>query len=425
MPKKDNEVTDGKGTPFLKNYDATKEKKKKKTGKKRLKPIRMPYEGRDVPHIVIEVNQKCNIKCHACYKNKFGYTKPLEDIKEEIDIAISKRNLSVITLAGGEPTLHPELPEVIKYVKSRGIYCQFLSNGLSLTDELLQTYKKAGLNKVYIHIDSLQTRPDMPTITDEKSLHPLREKIGAMVRRNGLNCALAFTLYKKNFHEIQDVVDFVIKSPNYERMLITCCTDFTEIADKFNSFPEANEDKPGMLKPQMVVSIKEIIRVLRNSLGMNPYAYVGSSHNVRTMRWIFYYSFCVRYPGGDPIPFHMQTEFGRLVRYVNMISKKLKGKYPFGRVMSGWKSVLVCCLYALMSFNIKIVLQTIAFLLNLLRDGAEIHQRSFVFQTGPTVNKDGEIEYCRNCPDSTVRNGELVPVCMADFKYPITKTDKS
>ena len=36
--------------------------------------FRMPYDGPDVPHVVIEVNQKCNISCKACYKDKLDYT---------------------------------------------------------------------------------------------------------------------------------------------------------------------------------------------------------------------------------------------------------------------------------------------------------------------------------------------------------------
>ena len=47
------------------------------------------------------------ISCAACYKSKDGYTKPLEQVKQEVDLAVSLRNLNLVTLAGGESLQEP------------------------------------------------------------------------------------------------------------------------------------------------------------------------------------------------------------------------------------------------------------------------------------------------------------------------------
>ena len=40
-------------------------------------------------------------------------------------------------------------------------------------------------------------------------------------------------------------------------------------------------------------------------------------------------------------------------------------------------------------------------------------------QTPPEFNEDmGRLEFCFRCPDATVRNGKLIPVCMADHLSP-------
>src|SRR4030095_16050667 len=97
-----------------------------------LEPLRMPYEGPDVPHAVIEVNQRCNISCTACYKDKSTYTKPLQQILDEVALVHAPRRLGVLSLAGGEPTLHPDLPAIILAIARRGVQLQLLSNGLHL-----------------------------------------------------------------------------------------------------------------------------------------------------------------------------------------------------------------------------------------------------------------------------------------------------
>ena len=49
------------------------------------------------------------------------YSKPMALIKAEIDQISQARQLESMTLLGGEPTLHPELPEIIRYISQKGI----------------------------------------------------------------------------------------------------------------------------------------------------------------------------------------------------------------------------------------------------------------------------------------------------------------
>ena len=111
-----------------------------------------------VSHITIETNQSCNLKCRACYNLYHDAIKNLEQIKEEIDLAITKRNLETLSLIGGEPTLHPDLAEIISYIKSKGLICQLLTNGVRFIKEanLIGKYKKAGLDRIILHVDTGQ-----------------------------------------------------------------------------------------------------------------------------------------------------------------------------------------------------------------------------------------------------------------------------
>jgi len=43
------------------------------------------------------------------------------------------------------------------------------------------------------------------------------------------------------------------------------------------------------------------------------------------------------------------------------------------------------------------------------------------FQQPPSLHGDGGIEQCDNCPDATVRNGQIIPLCLADILSPLEK----
>ena len=391
----------------------------------------MPYGGRDVPHAVIEVNQKCNISCAACYKDKMNYTKPLALIKEEIDFVAARRNLHMITLAGGEPTLHPDLAEIIRYIAQKGIVPQTLSNGYELGESLLAECKKAGLSTIFLHVDALQKRGDAPPITGEKDLDPLRQKIAEKITRHGIHCSLEVTAYRQTKSQLLDVIDFLFRTPECRNILVTCYGDHDAVFHQFkrgmilgsdvtNPRPAA-QDAAANLDPK-VVKNEEIRRMLLERKGMRPYAYVGSSHDPMAMRWMFYYSFIIQQKGGSVLrQLHIDPSFGKLVGMTYRKAKKEGKPYAFGLILSKRRKIAICIVSALWSLKPAQMWRSVQFLWQLRRKDVEIHEKTVTIQEFPSVDASGALEYCRDCPDATVRNGRLVPVCMVDHLSPLTE----
>jgi molybdenum cofactor biosynthesis enzyme MoaA len=388
---------------------------------------RMPFDGTDVPHVVIEVNQKCDISCAACYKDKFDYTKSLQQIKDEIDFAASQRRLSAISLMGGEPTLHPDLPEIIAYVKGKGIAPQILSNGYALTAEKLAAYRKAGLQEVFLHVDSMQRRDDAGGEPSERALNALRARIARRIVDAGLVCSLALTVYAKTLDQLPDVVDFVLQSPDVTRLLVTCYTDFDAIAKRLRraevlgrvyererTGDEAPTDSVAKVNGQ-VVSNGEVKVLLDRTLGMRPFAYVRSNLRESSERWIMYNSMVVTDASGESRFLHFGPTFGRVMSMMDDLRKRRGEPHPFINVPTSADCVKACLFYAATSLDPGVMLETARFLAALARPGARIASKHMVFQQGPRLNEEGELEYCKDCPDATVRNGRLVPVCLSDI----------
>ncbi len=116
--------------------------------------------------------RRCNLACGYC--NEFdNYSKPvpLEEMYRRID-RLASFGISVITISGGEPLLHPELDDVIRHVRSHGIIAGLITNGYLLTAERIERLNRAGLEHLQISIDNLT-----PDDVSKKSLKVLDKKL--------------------------------------------------------------------------------------------------------------------------------------------------------------------------------------------------------------------------------------------------------
>jgi hypothetical protein len=394
----------------------------------------LPFIGSRVPHAVLEVNQECNMSCRACYKRHEHFSKPLDQILEEVEILAQKRRLTAITVAGGEPTLHPELPRVIEALHKRKLTVMMLSNGVNLDDEHLAAYRASGLSWVLLHIDCGQKRPDHPCARAEGELQDFRRMLSDRISRHGLNCSLAVTLYRQALPELMDLVRFVATTPSVAGVLFTCCSDPQRAAVGFRGGLVLGSRYPGFrertgLPPERValdselpakcVQLVETEELLRRE-GYEPFAMIPSSHAPRSPRWLQYYVFSIREPGGRWTSLPVSVRFQNLARMFYTLSAWRRIPDRFITAYDSKRCIGVLLLYALSCGSLHDAWAVLRFLALLMKPGCLIQHKSLVFQQFPRATSAGELEYCRDCPDATIRHGRLMPVCMADYLAPLS-----
>ena len=109
------------------------------------------------PKIFVELTDKCNLRCVFCDRN--GLTRPsgmmsMDLFKRIIDDAARIGVPTVKLNRFGESLLHPELPEMIRYAKERGIpRVHLTSNATLLTEEKSRQLIEAGLDMIAFSID--------------------------------------------------------------------------------------------------------------------------------------------------------------------------------------------------------------------------------------------------------------------------------
>ncbi len=384
---------------------------------------RLPYDGERMAHLVIEVNHSCNIRCVSCYKSKSDLTKPIEEVIAEVDWAMTRRQLDAITLAGGEPTLHPELPSIVRQITERGLRVQMLSNGTLLDDRLLAELADAGMYKIYLHVDTKQRRPDADGADSEEALNALRERLAARVLSHGIGCAAELTLYQSNIGEIGAVVDFVLRSPSVDWLLVTNYTDFSELAAKLGKSDGLRPATDCEGLAHEAVPNSQVAQVLWRERGLRPSAQIPSSERITERRWLFYYALTAPSRTGDVDVLPLEERFGRNIAISAWAYRKVHGHYPFDLQLSSWQTALTGVVYALLCLRPGIALRALGFVARAVLGRRRMALKALCFQQGPNLTEDGEVEHCRDCPDATVRHGKLVPVCMVDILEPLDGRD--
>src|ERR1700676_4060458 len=98
--------------------------------------------------------RRCNLDCLYC--NEFDAVSdpvPLDEMKRRLDL-LADMGSSIITISGGEPLLHPDLDEVIRHIRKRGMIAGLITNGFFLSKERIERLNDAGLEHLQIRIDN-------------------------------------------------------------------------------------------------------------------------------------------------------------------------------------------------------------------------------------------------------------------------------
>jgi len=116
--------------------------------------------------------RRCNLSCAYCNEyDDFSKPVPLDVMRHRIDL-LGRLKTGVITLSGGEPLLHPELDQIIRFIRDTGALAGLITNGYFLMPDRIEQLNEAGLDYLQISIDNV-----MPDDVSKKSLKVLDKKL--------------------------------------------------------------------------------------------------------------------------------------------------------------------------------------------------------------------------------------------------------
>ncbi|MFH1262605.1 MAG: radical SAM protein [Pseudomonadota bacterium] len=168
---------------------------------------------------MVDLTNRCNLKCPVCYANANVSGMVLEPSYDEVVTMLQKlRDLrpvpcQFVQFAGGEPTIHPRVLDIIKKTKEMGFtHIQCPTNGIRFADaEFTRKTVEAGLHTLYLQFDGFDD--EIYRETRGAPLMELKMKAIENMRANGARVVLVPTILKGlNDHQVGDIVRFAVEN---------------------------------------------------------------------------------------------------------------------------------------------------------------------------------------------------------------------
>ncbi len=372
--------------------------------------IELPWDKKTVPHCVLEINQQCNLSCRACYREKTGSSKTIAQVMADLDTIEQHQQVQTVSVAGGEPTLHPDLVEIVRLIHQRGHSVSLVTNGLLLDDALLAELKRAGLDIVMIHVDEGQLRPDLPKTATVGDINHLRQQLARRVAAHGIDAGLCVTIYREHFDNLKELFECMLTTPEINFLFATHAVEIDDIVANstlgcigsrqqvYRSAPTRNSD---------------VMAFFVQHFGLEAYACIPPRCKDEAEKPCISYFVPVVH-GRSANRTHAMTSGAADIALIRL-ARLLQGRYLYYCKNRWFINALQIMINGAINGS---VLPAVRTLLRALLPGAKLRSKRLVFENAPVVMPDGTVNCCDFCPNSTVRNGKVMPVCLADHLEP-------
>lgn len=376
------------------------------------KAWRLPWTLADVPHAVLDIMRGCNIRCRACYNSRATTIKPLAAIAEDLKFLFGNRSLSSVTVLGGEPLLHPELPAIIRLLRDHGLEAGLCTNGVALNDDRLRELRQAGTDFIFLHVESGQERPDLSPDASLAELRALRTTLVERVAAHGLVPAITMTARRDSLDEVIDFVRLACEHPALHFALVTLERDLSDAAPVRGSLAAGlRSDSPRAFRPDRrdTLTNVEMTALMQEHFGFQPFAYIGSNIDLEDPRWLSYLVMAGR--GRDGALSTRPITASGFERAYIALRRRLAGRYRMHQLQTRSQLRIQLLLNGLTGGGLGANLR---FLGRTWRPTAGLQAKRILFQCLADILPDGRVVHCSACPDAVVQFGGLVPVCMCD-----------
>lgn len=375
---------------------------------------RLPWSLNDNPIAWLEVTDICDLKCEGCYRSTLSGHKSLEDVKEELRFFKRWRNPDNVSIAGGEPLLHPEICEIIALIDELGMKPILLTNANKLTPAYLAELKDAGLAGFTIHIDSHQGRPDWEGKTEAEH-NQLRQYYAEMIHDvGGFYTIFNATVFPSTYEAIPDIVQWGQKNIDIVQGLVFI-TYRTAAADTYEGISvDANQvdmsqlsyirehfDETFVTGPEVYAKIKSV------SPEYDASGYLGGTQRHDSIKWLVSATVGSKhgvYGSVGPKTMEAAQTLHHMFKgtYLAYLSDTRIGSAAF--FMWPWDPIIRKALGS----RLKEILRYP------WRLFSPVKLQSIGIIQAPDIQSTGLADMCDSCPDMTVFDGKLINSCRMD-----------
>ena len=179
---------------------------------------------------VVTITSACNLDCPICYvhnKNDNAYHMPLADFALVLEHLKTDHGgeLDIINLTGGEPTLHPQLFEMLAMANAAGIHrITVCSNGIKLAKDEAFVERLAQFGaRIALSFDTFDPHTDK--LMQGAHLLDIKLETLRLLDKHGVDCTLIPVMTRGiNEHEVGKILEFGLARPSVRHIEVHTMT---------------------------------------------------------------------------------------------------------------------------------------------------------------------------------------------------------
>jgi uncharacterized radical SAM superfamily Fe-S cluster-containing enzyme len=205
---------------------------------------------------IIEVNSACNMECPLCFANAgAGFNLTLEEVEGILDHLVeTEGNPEVVQFSGGEPSIHPQIIEMIKAAKQRNIrHVMLNTNGKRIAEDDAFLRQLGELRpSIYFQFDGFEAET-YRLLRGDPDILPQKLRALDRLAEIGANVVLVPAVDRFiNLHEVGAIVSFGLQHPAVRGI---------------NFQPAFQSGRHGASDPMQRLTIPDILAALEEQTG--------------------------------------------------------------------------------------------------------------------------------------------------------------
>ena len=182
---------------------------------------------------ILRLTHRCNMACPICLASSDEYKEQemkIEQVRELMDMRPRGMKLD---LMGAEPTLWPDLEQLIREASKRGHITALHTNGINISkDEDLKRLIDAGLDEVHLQFDGFEDAHDM--VLRGQPMGAMRRKILDVLERHDVATDLVVTLMQGlNEDQMLPVLDYAAQHKFVKEVFYLGCRRLGRASEEF------------------------------------------------------------------------------------------------------------------------------------------------------------------------------------------------
>ena len=163
--------------------------------------------------MLAELTHRCPLQCPYC-SNPAKLLKAKAELSTEqwlraFDEAASLGVLQV-HLSGGEPTLRPDLADMIRFLQAKGVYTNLITTGVTLPDKKLESLAVAGLQHLQLSVQGTNEET-IRLIGNYNGGFAKKLDVARKARQLGLPLTINAPIHRHNIDQVDAYIDLALE----------------------------------------------------------------------------------------------------------------------------------------------------------------------------------------------------------------------